>query len=62
MTLISKPTIVCLLISFFLVACRSEGSTGSGGIQTPVATILPTPTGLQVTAVNNQATPFPSDN
>ena len=57
MTLISKPTIVCLLISFFLVACRSEGSTGSGGIQTPVATILPTPTGLKVTAVNNQATP-----
>ena len=47
---ISKTCIVCLLISLFLSAC------GSGG-QTPRATVYPTPTGLQPTAVDHQATP-----
>jgi hypothetical protein len=56
MTAISKTYIVCLLISLFLTACGSGGSAGNGG-QTPGATVHPTPTGLQATAVDQQATP-----
>ena len=46
---ISKTCIVCLLFSLFLSAC------GSGG-QTPRATVPPTATGLQATAVDHSAT------
>ena len=56
MTAISKTYIVCLLISFILVACGSEVSAGNG-IPTREATIQPTPIGLQATTVEHQATP-----
>ena len=47
---ISRTYIVCLLISLFLSACGS-------GSQTPGTTFPPTPTALQATAVDHQATP-----
>jgi len=50
MPTISKTYIVCLLISLFLSACGSSG-------QTPETTVPPTPTVLQATAVDHQATP-----
>jgi hypothetical protein len=50
---ISKTYIVCLLISLLLSACRN----GGGGGQAPEVTVSPTPTGLQATAVDHQATP-----
>ena len=55
MTATSKAYIICLLISFFLVACGSEGNTGSG-VLTTIATAHPTPIVFQTTAVP-QATP-----
>ena len=57
MTVNSKPSIICLLISFFLVACGSTGSAGNGALTT-VVTAPPTPIVFQPTAVH-QATPSP---
>lgn len=56
MTAFSKMYIVCLLLSFFLVACGNGRSAGNA-VQTAEATIPPTGISLHTPAVDQPAMP-----